>query len=694
MRKKWIVKESNAAVVRTVAQALEVSELTAKILYHRGIRDAQSAKNFLEPESSPFNDPFAMKDMRKAVERIAEAVDNHENICVYGDYDVDGMSASAILIRALKKIGANVKSYIPARDEGYGLNIPALEKISAEGTSLLISVDCGITNEREISAVADKMNVIVTDHHLPALEEVTSAVAVVNPNQRDCPYPEKNLCGAGVAFKLCQALMNYLRGVEIQKYTTDIELAALATIADLVPLMGENRKIVRMGLKAMRETKCIGLRSLVNVSVSGDRKISTGHVAFQIAPRLNSIGRLKSAEEGLKLLLCDDEDEAKEMARRLNKMNQQRKDIEMKILSEAEEIVRDMRQERGGDLSTLVIAGEGWIEGVIGLTASKLVERYNLPTIILTTQDGKIYRGSCRSIPALHMKNALDTMANLFIQYGGHSQAAGLSISAENVAEFSERFDRYVRQNLRDEEFQPILYVDAIVNPAQINFDIANEFDKFEPYGLGNPRPILACKNVRGNFARAVGKEGNHLTFSIPSESPDLPNIRAVAWSMGNLAPLVESEPIDVAYEPSLDTWQGEMRIQCTVSSLEPVAAAGEFPNRDELIDVYNFLRRARVYTSRFDLCSLYKAFVAETEKNFSLYTFDCAVKIFAELGLIDFNGDKKNFDMPRPKNKLELMNSRTFRLGRREQGAEVTKPISDKVISIESATKLRSQMP
>ena len=684
MRKKWIVKETNAQNVQAVAQALNVSELTATILYHRGIRDAQAAKNFLEPEAAPFHDPFAMKGMTAAVERIIQALDADEKICVYGDYDVDGMSASAILIRALKKFGARVESYIPARSEGYGLNVPALEKIFSDGAKLLISVDCGITNEKEISVVKNFLDVIVTDHHLPALEDVTSAVAVVNPNQRGCPYPEKNLCGAGVAFKLCQALAKKIHGVDVQTYTTDIEIAALATVADLVQLVGENRKIVRMGLKEMLQTKCVGLKALLGVSGIG-KKVSAGHVAFQIAPRLNSVGRLRSAAEGLNLLLMEDPLEARTIAKRFNKMNQRRKDIETEILSAAEEKVRILREDHGGDLSTLVIAGAGWQEGVIGLTASRLVERYNLPTIILTTQDGIISRGSCRSIPAFHMKNALDTMSDLFEQYGGHSQAAGLTIEVKNIPEFVRRFDDYVRKKLSDEDFQPILNVDAIIDPAQINFETAREFEKFEPYGLGNPHPVLACENIRGKFARPIGSGGAHLSFTIDEEK----NIRAVAWGCGNLAPLVENEPIDLAYEPSLDEWRGELRIQCLVSSLEPAAGVGEFPDREQLVDVYNFLRRARSFTEKFNLCELVKAFNGEG-KNFSTYTFDSAIKIFEELGLILIDRDKKTFELPRPKNKLELTNSRTFRLGRRERSAQIPRP-SGKIISLESALNRRS---
>ena len=618
--------------------------------------------------------------MTEAVERIKKALENGEKICVYGDYDVDGMSASAILIRTLKNLGGWVESYIPDRSEGYGLNIPALQRISADGAELLITVDCGITNEKEISAIKDVLDVIITDHHLPALEKIKSAVAVVNPNQKGCPYPEKNLCGAGVAFKLSQALMQNLRGIDIQNYMTDIEIAAMATVADLVPLTGENRKIVRIGLKKMRETPCIGLKALLSSAGLGNKRISTGHVAFQIAPRLNSVGRLKTAREGLKLLLTEDAEEAKIMARQLEKMNQQRKDIENKILVEAEAKVRVMREEKGGDLCTLVIAGTGWAEGVIGLTASKLVERYNLPTIILTTQDGISYRGSCRSITTFHMKNALDSMAELFEQYGGHSQAAGLSISAKNVAEFAERFDKYVREKLLDEDYQPILNVDALINPSEINLEVAEEFYKFEPYGLGNPRPILGCKNVRGNSAKAMGKEGTHLTFSISEK------IRAVAWSCGNLAPLVENEPIDIAYEPEINEWQGEIRIQCNITSLEPSFSGESSLNREELLEVYNFLKTARSFTERFNLCALVREFRSQSGKNISTYEFDGAIKIFEELGLLVIDKDKKTFELPRPKNKLELTNSRTYRLGLR-----AAVPTSGKIISLAEAVKKRS---
>lgn len=682
MRKKWIIRESEPFDALRFAEETNLSPITAKILYNRGIRDVQAAKNFMEPEKSPFHDPFIMRGMREAVDKIKQAIAAQEKICVYGDYDVDGMSASAILTRTLRKLGANVENYIPDRSEGYGLNVPALQKISAGGAELLISVDCGITNEKEIAAVKETLDVIVTDHHLPALNEVKSAVAVVNPNQKGCPYPEKNLCGAGVAFKLSQALMNNLRGVDVQTYTTDIEIAALATVADLVPLIGENRKIVRMGLKAMRDTECVGLRALMSASGLGNKKISAGHVAFQIAPRLNSVGRLKSASEGVKLLLTEDAIEARTLARQLDKMNQQRKEIELKMLAAAEEKVRLMRSEYGGDLSTLVIDGKGWLEGVIGLTASKLVERYNLPTIILTTQDGLYYRGSCRSIPALHMKNALDSMAELFDQYGGHSQAAGLTVSAKNLPEFAARFDDYVRNKLRDEDYQPILNVDALIDPAQITFDVAREFDAFEPYGLGNPHPVLGCKGLRGFAAKSMGKDGAHLSFFVSE------NIRAVAWNCGNMAPLIADEAIDVAYEPELNEWQGEIRVQCNVSSLEPSAVGESVLEREKLLAVYNFLKTARSFTEQFNLCALAREFNKQSGQNLSTYTFDGAIKVFEELGLLIIDKDKKTFELLRPKSKLDLNNSRTYRLGIAEKSLAVPKTSSAKIISLESVAK------
>ncbi|MBR6012848.1 MAG: single-stranded-DNA-specific exonuclease RecJ [Selenomonadaceae bacterium] len=661
MQKKWIIKTDDPVKVSRLSKALGITELTAKILIHRGITRVEDAENFLNPENAPFNNPFDMLGMNTAVERIISAINDGEKICVYGDYDVDGVSASAIMIRALKRFGADVESYIPKRSEGYGLNIPALQKISESGTKLLISVDCGISNEKEISAVCENLDVIVTDHHLEALEKVVSAVVVIDPHQIGCNYSEKNLCGAGVAFKICQALAQKIDGTDFSDYTTDIELAALATVADLVPLTGENRKIVRMGLNAMPLTECIGLRELIKVSDLENKKISAGHIAFKIAPRLNAVGRLESASEGLKLLLTENFEEAKELAKKLDKTNQERKNIETEMLQKAEEKVLKIREDCAGILSSFIIAGENWNAGVIGLTASKLVEKYNLPTIILSVE-GEFARGSCRSIPALHMKNALDSMAEIFEQYGGHSQAAGLSIKTEKIPELQKRFDEYVRKNLSDEDFLPILNVDALLHPAELTVADAEEFEKFKPCGMGNPRPILACQKIRGNSAKTVGKNRNHLNFVISSENDSSKNIRAVAWDKANFAAMIENEFFDISYEPEIDEWQNIVRVQCVVNYLEPTKE--NFPTRENLAEIYKFLKFLATKNNYFEICDIAKKFNSATGKNFSTYTILNAVDIFRELGLIHVNENENTFDIPKCNKKINLENSRTFRLG------------------------------
>lgn len=664
MQKKWIIKNDDAEKISQLSATLGVTELTAKILLHRGITEVEDAKNFLNPENAQFFDPFLMKGMTDAVDRIGAAIDGGEKICVYGDYDVDGVSASTILIRTLKRLGAEVQGYIPERSEGYGLNIPALEKISSDGVTLLISVDCGISNEKEIAAVCNKLDVIVTDHHLPALEKVKSALVVIDPQQDGCNYPEKNLCGAGIAFKICQALAQEFENTNFFDYTTDIEIAALATVADLVPITGENRKIVKMGLNAMRNTDCIGLRELIKISDLDGKKISTGHIGFQIAPRLNSVGRLLSAEKGLKLLMSEEKSVAQKLAKRLNRLNQIRKDIEAQILEQAEEQVSKFREECEGNLASFVVSGKLWNSGVIGLTASKLVERYNLPTIVLS-DGGEFSRGSCRSIPALHMKNALDSMAELFEQYGGHSQAAGLTIKTEKIPELRRRFDEYVRKNLRDEDFLQILNVDAILHPTKLTLSNAEEFEKFEPYGIGNPKPVLACKKIRGIQARAIGKKSEHLSFTIPAESADAQNIRAVSWDSANFAPFVENEFFDMAYEPEINEWHGEKKIQCNVNYFEPTQ--GIFPNREILAPIYKFLKFIREKDNSFEICDFVKKFNTATKKNYSTYTILTAINIFLELGFIKIDAEKQTFDLPSFSKKIDLNNSRTFRLGQKK---------------------------
>ena len=663
MQKKFLVKQVDNLQVDKLVNALGISELTAKILVNRDITDIDAARIFLNPELQDFFDPFLMKDMDAAVDRIITAIKNGERVCVYGDYDVDGMSGTALLTRALRKYGLKVLPYIPRRVEGYGLNIPALEKIYKHGETLLISVDCGISNAKEIAAVKGKLDVIVTDHHLPALEKITDAVAVVDPHQPECSYPDKNLCGAGVAFKLCQALAKKIRGVDVQNYIADVELAALATVADLVPLKGESRKIVRLGLEKMPSSQCIGLRALIKVSGFENKKITSENISFQISPRLNSIGRLESAMTGLNLLLTENLEQAEQIAQNIDDANKQRKRIEREIFLQADEKFKTLREESGGDMWSAVISGDSWNAGVIGLTASKLAEKYHLPSVVIT-HEGHLSRGSCRSIPAFHMKNALDTMADLFENYGGHSQAAGFSISSKLVPEFKRRFDDYAREHLTDVDFIPVVKVDALFHPSRVDMKVAEEFEKLEPCGTENPAPILACTNVYCEEARIIGSDRMHLSFEIPADLNfvNARDVRAVAFGFANMAALVESEPVNLTYHPAIDEWQGERRVKCFVSSIEPIDDVKNFPTRDQLVKVYKFLYKLRGKTKNFDARIFAEKLNAASQEKFSMYTLLNALEIFKEIGLLRINEDEKTFDLPQlPKRNLE--SSRTFRL-------------------------------
>lgn len=668
MQKKFLVKPTDKILVEKLSNALEISEITAKILVNRDITDMESARAFLNPESQKFFNPFLMKDMENAVDRIITALNRGEKICVYGDYDVDGMSGTTLLTRALKRLGGKVVPYIPRRVEGYGMNDAALKKIFDYGVTLLISVDCGISNAKEIANFKGKLDVIVTDHHLPALEKITDAVAVVDPHQHDCNYPYKNLCGAGVAFKLCQALAKKINGVDFDDYFTDIELAALATVADLVPLRGENRKIVRHGLSKMSLSDCVGLRALVKISGFDGKKISADNVAFQIAPRLNSIGRLESAKTGLKLLLTNDWANALRLAEHINQVNQTRKTLEREIFLQADEKFKNLREVTGGDIWTAVITGTNWNAGVIGLTASRLAEKYTLPSIVIA-DEGDFSRGSCRSIPAFHMKNALDTMADLFENYGGHSQAAGFSISTKLIPEFIRRFDNYARETLRDEDFIPKINVDALFHPSLVDMKIAEEFELLEPCGLGNSAPILACNNVVCSDAKIIGGDKTHLSFEIPPENSrdGSKNIRAVAFGLANRASLVESEPINLTYHPAVDEWQGERRVKCFVSNIEPVVDEKDFITREQLIAIYKFLYKLRAKTKEFNVQNFIEKFNSFSKKKFSMYTILNALEIFQEVGLLRVDDVNKTFELPQlPKRPLE--NSRTFRLNLRSK--------------------------
>ena len=672
MRKKWLLYDENESTVKSLVHALDISPLTAKVLCHRGISNVEDAAIFLDPENrQKFHDPFTMKGMTEAVNRITQAIENKEKIVIYGDYDVDGMTSSAIMVRALRKLGSNVSFYIPGRDEGYGFNVPALQRIADEGVNLLISVDCGISNVKEIEVVKERLDVIVTDHHLPS-DPINNAIAVIDPHQDGCTYPDKNLCGAGVAFKICQALNVKMKGIDFQSYIDDIELTALATVADIVPLVGENRKIVYLGIKQISQTNNIGLRALMETAGLSGKKLNTGHLGYKVAPRLNAVGRLTHASEGVRLLLSEDKEEAKYIAQKLDEENNTRKNMEAKMVDEANEKYRELRKERGGDMSSIIVASDKWHAGIIGLAAARLLEKYYLPTIVISIQ-GEYARASCRSIDALHMKHTLDHFKDYFTQYGGHSKAAGFTMMTKDLEKFRKEFDSYVKQSLKEEDFIPIQKVDALIHPDRLDIKLAKEIEKIEPFGVDNPQPVFAYKNVKGVYPKAMGQEQNHLNFFIKSEN-DNSDVRAVAWNKASFIPLIENEMIDITFEPELNIFNEKVSVQCMIKSIEPSKEISAFPNREAMINIYKFLWNyaGESKYQPYDICQLNvgfrnSQFACKNSKLNSAYTMLSTVQVFEELGLIHFNAGGDEFIMLKSTRKLNLDDSRYWRINHKQ---------------------------
>ncbi len=587
--KIWDIKEYDEAKAEQLAKDLNISPLVAGILTERGFGDAKSAKAFIYGSEKPFNDPFLLKDMQKAAERIERAINAREQITIYGDYDVDGITASSLLYLYLKERGGMVNTYIPRRkSEGYGLNDEALKHISESGTNLVVTVDCGISAVFEVIGAPKNIDIIITDHHTVP-EQLPPAYAIINPKQKDCAYPFKELSGVGIAFKLCQALE---KNSEWDKF---IELVALGTVADIVPLLGENREIVRRGLKAMEKTNLLGLLALIDASGCPKKNISSENVSFIIAPRLNAVGRLEHAQLAVELLVTEDKEKAFKIASELNKENSIRQDISRSIQREAEEL---LAKEKHID-TAIVLGSEGWHAGVIGIVASRLVDKYNLPTILLSISDG-VAKGSCRSIPALNIYDALASVGDILTQFGGHSQAAGLTLPEEKITEFTVRFKEYVKNTVMLSDFLPKQKIDCIPNTA-ITMDVLNQINLLKPFGCSNEEPVFAFKNIRIRNPRAIGRERNHLRFTVYKEN----TYKCVMWTKAGLLPfLCENNSVNIAFTLRINDWNGEMQLYAEDICFQGIVIGDfrRFRKKNEILQ--NMIRsteRMTVYVNDID---------------------------------------------------------------------------------------------
>ena len=534
--------------------SLGLPERLLELLLDREIDTPEKIERYLHPKREDLFDPMLMQDMDKAVNVIRDAIEKHEEITVFGDYDVDGVTATAILLTYLRKQGAQVGFYIPDRHgEGYGLNIAAIEQIATH-SKLLITVDCGITCAAEVARAKELgMRVIVTDHHQLG-PQIPECEAVLNPLLGH--YPFRRLCGAGVAFKLVQAM----GGTEAIEPLW--ELAALATIADIVPLMDENRVIVYYGLAAMAATQRPGLIALMESAGVDLQKVSSSDVAFRMAPRINAGGHLALASRGVQLLTTRRMDTAREIAEELNQDNIRRRELEIEIFQQADEMTRqqiDFMNERA-----IVVCGEGWNPGVIGLAASRLVEKYKWPTILLS-RDGDICVGSARSIPGVNIHEAMSTCRDLFIRFGGHAQAAGLTIEAKNVPEFKRRLSEAIREQAAPEAFIPTEEYDLELELSEMTEAFVDAFSAMQPTGFGNPAPVFCVRGVHTTDVRTIGKDGAHLRMRL-AQGSDMRS--AIGFRMGDRAANLP-EVIEAIITLSINVWQDKRSVQCELRQMQ-----------------------------------------------------------------------------------------------------------------------------
>ncbi len=561
---------ADVAAVNALVAQLEIPTPIAAILVNRGYAEPEGAKSFLRPRLNGLLDPWSMADMAKAVERLSAAIESQDLILVHGDYDVDGVCGSAMLVRALRELGARVDVFIPHRQlHGYDFGPAGLAAAIELGAACVLTCDCGTMAHEAIAAARrEGVDVVVSDHHTPP-EELPPAVAVLNPHRPDCAYPEKFLCGSGVAFKLLHALYEH-RGRSVESLYKYLDLVAIPTVADLVPLTGENRVLTRFGLKVLKRTPNPGLRALLRVSgLKAGQPIGSGQIAFVIGPRLNAVGRMGDAMRAVQLLLTSDDAEAKALAEVVDSENRIRQEEDRATLEQAQQMLEGVFDPESDWV--IVLASQGWHPGVIGIVASRVLEEFYRPTVLIAL-DGVQGRGSGRSIPAFHLFDALKACESQLEQFGGHRAAAGLQIRAANVDAFRARLNEVARERLRREDLQPRLGVDVELPLSEVTSDLWRFLAHFGPFGMGNPKPVFLARDVRLSAAPQVVGE-RHLRLRLDAGG----GAASEAIGFGLAAEsewLQESSRVDLAFQLGLSEWQGVEYVQAKLLDVRPSEAA------------------------------------------------------------------------------------------------------------------------
>lgn len=559
MNKKWQIQETKQEEIEQIKKEHNLNELLATILSNRGITGTEKIKKFLSPTRNDFYDPFLITDMEKAVERIIKAREKQEKVIIYGDYDVDGITSITVLKSFLKDIGLETMSYIPNRlEEGYGLNKGAIDKIAKEGYQLMITVDCGISGLEEIDyANSLGIETIVTDHHEPG-NELPNALAVIDNKRKDSQYPFRELAGVGVVFKLTQALVKKL-DLKAEAYLKYLDIICLGTISDIVPLVDENRVIAKLGLMLVKQTRNIGLKAIINTS--GYTKIDSNTVSFGIAPRINACGRMGKAEDALNLLLSNDVAEVKELTSKLNEYNKERQETEKSIFENA---VKRIEKEHLDENRTIVVGGENWHHGVIGIVASKITDMYFKPSILLTFEEDGTGKGSGRSIPGFDLHEALTKCENNIEKFGGHSMAVGVTIKKDNLQAFREQFEEIAKEN-KIEEIIPIIKIDAKLNLNAVSKEMVESIKQLEPFGEANKMPIFAFKNLKIDSIRAL-TEGKHLKLTLKDNNNI---INAIGFNIGYLAEEYRiGDRVDIAGTLEINTYGGVDNLQIGIKDI------------------------------------------------------------------------------------------------------------------------------
>jgi len=547
----WRIYKSEHALANTLSQELKISPLTAQVLINRGIRNMEEAEGFLNPKLSHLRDPLEIPDIDRAARRVLLAREKNEKVLVFGDYDVDGVTGTAILVHTLRFLGIPASYYIPHRyGEGYSLSLESVKRIAEAGVKLIITVDCGIASFIEVEeANALGMEVIVTDHHnLP--ENLPRAYARVNPKLISGTHPSKYLSGAGVAFKFAWALLRIAGIKDSQFLTSLLDLASLGTVSDVVPLTAENRVLAVRGLNLINERRRLGIKHLAEAaSLYG--KISVNHIYFGLAPRINAAGRLEHASKSVELLLTEDPAQAKTLANELNRINLRRQDIGSSI---REEVFSQLSESYVSDNKMVVLSGENWHPGVIGIVASQVVDRYCRPTVLVGINEG-VGRGSARSMDGINMYELLDSCRDLFLDFGGHEGAAGFEIKPENIPELKSRLREKVELAISAEDLRPQVVIDAELEPLKISMGLIKELEVLDPQGEGNPSPVFMSRNLYLANMRRVGAEGRHLKLKL---SDGKINLDTIGFDLGGLADrLSYNDQYDIAYKLETNEWDG-----------------------------------------------------------------------------------------------------------------------------------------